>query len=124
MAASCELTGKRVQSGNNVSHSQIKTKRKFNINSQYKRFYSEILGQDINLRVSAAGIKSVSRYFTIDGFLLKADKKQLSEKAAKVQALLLKKIAGGSAKNPIEAKAIRVNLLKSYIKPKAKSSSL
>ena len=61
MSRICQITGKKVISGNNVSHSNIKTRRKFHPNLQTKRFY--IPGEDkwITLQVSAAGIRTINK---------------------------------------------------------------
>ena len=57
----CEITGKVALVGNNVSHSNHKTKRKFNPNLKTKRFWSEEEGRWITLKVSAAGIKTINK---------------------------------------------------------------
>ena len=57
----CEITGKVAIVGNNVSHSNHKTKRKFNPNLKTKRFWSEEEGRWITLKVSAAGIKTINK---------------------------------------------------------------
>ena len=57
----CEITGKTAVVGNNVSHSNRKTKRKFNTNLKTKRFWSEEEGRWITLKVSAAGIKTINK---------------------------------------------------------------
>ncbi len=57
----CEITGKVAIVGNNVSHSHIRTKRKFNPNLKTKRFWSEEEGRWITLKVSAAGIKTINQ---------------------------------------------------------------
>ena len=57
----CEITGKSAVIGNNVSHSNRKTKRKFNPNLRTKRFWSEEEGRWITLKVSAAGIKTINK---------------------------------------------------------------
>ena len=57
----CEITGKVAMVGNNVSHSNRKTKRKFNTNLKTKRFWSEEEGRWITLKVSAAGIKTINK---------------------------------------------------------------
>jgi large subunit ribosomal protein L28 len=61
MSRVCQITGKKVISGNNVSHSHIKTRRKFHPNLQTKKFY--VPGEDkwITLRVSAAGIRTINK---------------------------------------------------------------
>ena len=57
----CEITGKVAQVGNNVSHSNKKTKRRFNPNLKTKRFWSEEEGRWITLKVSAAGMKTINK---------------------------------------------------------------
>ncbi|MCX6235223.1 MAG: 50S ribosomal protein L28 [Bacteroidetes bacterium] len=61
MARICEITGKKAMVGNNVSHSNIKTKRKFHPNLQTKKFYVPEEDKWITLRVSAAGIRNINR---------------------------------------------------------------
>ena len=57
----CEITGKSAVIGNNVSHSNRKTKRKFNPNLRTKRFWSEEENRWITLKVSTAGIKTINK---------------------------------------------------------------
>lgn len=57
----CEITGKTAMIGNNVSHSNKKTKRKFNPNLKTKRFWSETEGRWVTLKVTAAGIKTINK---------------------------------------------------------------
>ena len=57
----CEITGKTAVVGNNVSHSNRKTKRKFNTNLKTKRFWSEEDGRWITLKVSASGLKTINK---------------------------------------------------------------
>ncbi len=57
----CEITGKTAQVGNNVSHSNKKTKRRFNPNLKTKRFWSEEEGRWITLKVSTAGMKTINK---------------------------------------------------------------
>ena len=61
MSKICQITGKKVISGNNVSHSNIKTKRKFHPNLQTKRFYVPEENKWITLKVSAAGIRTINK---------------------------------------------------------------
>ena len=61
MSRICQITGKKVITGNNVSHSHIKTKRKFHPNLHTKRFYVPETGEWITLRVSAAGIRIINK---------------------------------------------------------------
>lgn len=57
----CQITGKTAQTGNHVSHSNHKTKRRFNVNLQKKRFYLAETDSWIELRVSAAGIRTINK---------------------------------------------------------------
>ncbi|MDR1680410.1 MAG: 50S ribosomal protein L28 [Prevotellaceae bacterium] len=59
MSRICQITGKRRLIGNNVSHSNIKTKREFAPNLKTKRFWSEEEKRFITLKVSAAGIRTI-----------------------------------------------------------------
>lgn len=61
MARVCQITGKRAMVGNNVSHSKRRTKRVFDVNLTTKRFYDEETKQWIKLKVSAKGIKTISK---------------------------------------------------------------
>ena len=61
MARHCEITGKKAIVGNSVSHSHIKTKRKFHPNLQTKKFYIPEEDKWITLIVSAAGIRNINR---------------------------------------------------------------
>jgi large subunit ribosomal protein L28 len=61
MAKRCQMTGKKPMSGNNVSHANNKTKRRFLPNLQKKRFYLESENRWIRLTVSARGIKTITK---------------------------------------------------------------
>ena len=61
MARVCQITGKRPQVGNNVSHANNKTKRRFYPNLQKKRFYVPEEGRWITLKVSAKAIKTINK---------------------------------------------------------------
>jgi large subunit ribosomal protein L28 len=61
MSRICQITGKKVISGNNVSHSNAKTKRKFQPNLHTKRFYVPETGKWITLMVSANGIRIINK---------------------------------------------------------------
>lgn len=93
MSRVCELTGKSVMSGNNVSHAMNKTRRKFLPNLQQVSLPSEVLGRALKLRISAGALRTVEHNGGIDAFLLKAKDGQLSAKALKLK----KQIAAKSA---------------------------
>ncbi|WP_025898084.1 50S ribosomal protein L28 [Sneathiella glossodoripedis] len=85
MARRCELTGKGVQAGNNVSHAHNKSRRRFLPNVQDVRLMSEALGRSFNLKVSAAALRSVEHNGGLDNFLLKARDENLSLQARRVK---------------------------------------
>jgi len=81
MARRCELTGKSVLTGNNVSHANNRTRRRFLPNLQQASMLSETLGKTISLRVSASAIRTVEKTGGIDAFLLKAKDADLGSNA-------------------------------------------
>ena len=62
MAKICPITGKRPLVGNNVSHANNKTKRRYLPNLQYKRFYLENENRWVRIRVSAKGIRIINKH--------------------------------------------------------------
>ncbi|MDR1391334.1 MAG: 50S ribosomal protein L28 [Holosporales bacterium] len=87
MSRKCELTGKAVQYGCNVSHANNKSSKRFLPNLQNVSFLSERLGYTIRFRVAASCIRSVEAKGGFDCYLLNASNDRLSKKA-----LVLKKI--------------------------------
>jgi large subunit ribosomal protein L28 len=77
MARKCIITGKGVQVGHNVSHSNIKTKRRFLPNLQRTSVFSDTLGP-IRLRVTAAAIRTIEHKGGIDAFLRGTPDRKLS----------------------------------------------
>jgi|TARA_S200000501_G_scaffold378112_1_gene439163 large subunit ribosomal protein L28 len=61
MSRVCEVTGKKVMYGNNVSHANNKTRRRFDINLQKKTFWVESLNKKVTLKVSAKGLKIIDK---------------------------------------------------------------
>ncbi len=72
MSRRCQLTGRGVQSGNNVSHAHNKTRRRFLPNLQKASLFSEALGKPVRLKVSAYAIRTVERKGGLDAFLMDA----------------------------------------------------
>ena len=93
MSRVCELTGKRRQVGNNVSHANNKTKRVFLPNLQNVTLMSEALDRSIKFRVSTHGLRSVEHVGGLDNWLLKTADLKLSSNAIKVKRELAKKTA-------------------------------
>ncbi|MBM3346596.1 MAG: 50S ribosomal protein L28 [Betaproteobacteria bacterium] len=61
MARVCQVTGKKPRVGNNVSHANNKTKRRFLPNLQYRRFWVESQERWVSLRVSNAGLRNIDK---------------------------------------------------------------
>ncbi len=78
MARRCELTGKGVMSGNNVSHAVNRTRRRFLPNLVNVTLQSESLDRMVRLRISAAALRTVEHRGGLDAFLLKAPDDELS----------------------------------------------
>ncbi len=93
MARRCELTGKDVQSGHKVSHSNRKTKRKFLPNLTNVTLISDTLGRSVKLRISANALRTVEHRGGLDAFLAKSHDEELSRDAAKVKRDIAKKQA-------------------------------
>ena len=74
MSKICQITGKRAMTGNNVSHSKRRTKRKFNVNLFSKKFYWVEQDQWIRLKLSAAGLRLINK-IGVDAALKRAAKK-------------------------------------------------
>ncbi len=83
MSRVCELTGKGPMVGNNVSHANNKTKRRFLPNLNDVTLQSETLGRGIKLRISAAALRTVDHRGGLDKFLAKAKDTELSATALK-----------------------------------------
>jgi large subunit ribosomal protein L28 len=96
MSRRCELTGKGVQSGHLVSHSNHKTKRKFLPNLCHVSLQSEALSRSVRLRVSAHALRSVEHRGGLDAFLAKSSEDDLSQTARLLKRAIDKKRADAS----------------------------
>src|SRR5205823_13301075 len=97
MSRRCELTAKGPLVGHTVSHSNIKTKRRFLPNMCNVTFISHALGRNVRLRVSTNAIKSVGHRGGLDAFLLKAKATELSPRALELKRAIEKERAAGAA---------------------------
>ena len=93
MSRECELTGKAVLTGNNVSHANNKTKRRFLPNLLNVTLISEALNQNVRLRISANALRSVEHRGGLDAFLVKAKGDELSQRARLLKKQIAKKLA-------------------------------
>lgn len=86
MSRRCDVTGKGVQTGNNVSHAKNRTRRRFLPNLQKASFLSETLGRTVQMRLTARGIRTIEFKGGIDAFMATTPARKLTG-----DALLLKK---------------------------------
>lgn len=93
MSRRCELTGVGPMVGHNVSHSNVKTKRRFLPALSPVTLHSEALGQTFSLRISNAALRTVDFKGGLDAFLLNARDEKLSTRARKIKRQLKAKQA-------------------------------
>jgi len=97
MSRRCELTGVGPMVGHNVSHSNIKTKRRFLPALAPASLQSDALGQTFKLRISNAARRTLDFRGGLDTFLVKASDEQLSPRALKIKRQLKAKLAEATA---------------------------
>jgi large subunit ribosomal protein L28 len=90
MSRRCDITGKGVLAGNNVSHANNRTRRRFLPNLQESSLLSDILGSEVRLRISTRAIRTVERNGGIDAFLLGTPDRRLTETALAVKRRILR----------------------------------
>ena len=96
MSRRCELTGKGVMSGNNVSHANNKSRRRFLPNLCDVSLQSEALEQTLKFRVAASTLRTVEHRGGLDAFLLKARDADLTDRAVFVKRQVMAKLAEAS----------------------------
>ena len=97
MSRVCELSGKAVMSGNNVSHALNRTRRKFRPNLIKASLLSDVLGQSVSMKISTNALRTVEHNGGLDNFLVKASDVNLSLKARRLKKLVKKKLAAKAA---------------------------
>lgn len=96
MARRCELSGKAVQAGNNVSHANNRTRRRFLPNLNRVTLISDALAQSVRLRITSHALRTVEQRGGLDNFLAKADDKDLSMRARRLKRKIARRQAAGS----------------------------
>lgn len=107
MSRRCIVTGKGVMTGNNVSHAQNKTRRRFLPNVQDTRVFSEALNRMFRLRVSTAGLRTLQHKGGFDKWLMDTAPTKLDPKLRPIRSQVEKALAAkeGTAKKPAAKKA-------------------
>lgn len=96
MPRRCALSGSKVSTGNNVSHSNRRTRRTFAPNLQNVTLLSDALGERVRLRVSARALRTVQKVGGIDAFLLGTDDAKLPPEAIAVKRRVRRALGGVS----------------------------
>ena len=99
MSAKCQITGKRMLTGNKVSHSQIKTKRVYKVNLQKVSLFSDALKQKLSLKIATSTLRSIDHNGGIDNFLLKSSNKELTDFAKKLKKKIVNALEGSEDEN-------------------------
>lgn len=89
MSRRCQITGKGVLTGNNVSHANNKNRRRFLPNLQDYSLRSDVLGQQIRLRVTTHGLRTIEHNGGLDNFLLNTPNRKLTEEALVIKRRIL-----------------------------------
>ena len=100
MARRCAITGKGVLTGNNVSHANNKSRRRYLPNLQETSFFSDILGTPVRLRLTVNGIRTIEHNGGLDAFLLGTPDRRLPLEAQTLKRRLQRahdKTAGAAA---------------------------
>ena len=97
MSRRCILTGKAVLTGNNVSHANNKTRRRFLPNLQETPLLSDALGQLVRLRISTRGLKTVEHNGGLDAYLLSTNDSRLSAEALRIKRRVQRALARQTA---------------------------
>jgi large subunit ribosomal protein L28 len=90
MSKRCALTQKTVMSGNNRSHSNIKTKRRFMPNLQQVSLISDALGTSVRLRISASTLRTIDHNGGLDNYIMSMHSAKLSEEARSLKRRIIK----------------------------------
>jgi large subunit ribosomal protein L28 len=96
MAKKCALTGTGPQYGNNVSHSNRKTRRRFVPNIQVTSLTSDALGKSVTLRLTVATLRTVDHNGGLDAYLLSTKAHKLTEEGRRLRRQIKKAIAAKS----------------------------
>jgi large subunit ribosomal protein L28 len=99
MSRRCQITGKGVLTGNNVSHANNKTRRRFLPNLQETALLSDALGHAVRLRLSTRAIRTVEHNGGIDAFLLSTPDRRLPEEARALKRRIVRAAAARDARS-------------------------
>ncbi len=91
MAKKCEISGTGVMSGNNVSHANNRSRRRFLPNLQVVSLLSDILGKVFKLKITAKTLRSIEHNGGLDAYLESTSSSKLSAEAVEIKKAIAKK---------------------------------
>lgn len=97
MARRCDLTGRGVQSGNNVSHAHNKSRRRFLPNLQQVSVMSDVLGKQVRLRLATRTLRTIEHKGGLDQFLLNTANTKLTDEAVVIKRQIKKALEKAAA---------------------------
>ncbi len=97
MARRCEITGKDVLTGNNVSHAKNRNRRRFLPNLQDISLLSDALGEMVRLRVATSAVRTIEKRGGLDAYLLSVSSDSLGKKARAIRRRIKKATERASA---------------------------
>ena len=103
----CKVTGKKTEVGMNVSHSERHTKRTFLPNLHVLKFHSDILGRDFSLRISTAGLRTLTKHGGLDAYVMSKPVSRLTPEMAAIKKAIEKK--NGKAEKPTKKPTHKAN---------------
>ena len=117
----CTVTGKKTEVGMNVSHSMRHTKRTFLPNLQKLKFHSDILDRDFALRISTAGLRTLTKHGGLDAYVMAKPVSRLTDEMAAIKKAIEKKQgkAAAPAKKSVHKPARSARLVKKVEAKKA-----
>jgi len=95
MSRNCPITGKQVMVGNNVSHANNKTKKRYKPNLQSTSVYSDVLGERVRMKMSTNGLRTLTKMGGLDKFLLDTAKTKLPKKLRRLKKRVEEAYADG-----------------------------
>ena len=93
MSRACEITGKKHQTGHNVSHSNIKTKRRFMVNLNKVTLFSDSLKRKFRFRIASSTLRTIDKQGGLDQYLNKTSSRLLTDKALKLKKQIEKNVS-------------------------------
>ena len=121
----CKVTGKKTNVGMNVSHSMRHTKRTFLPNLQKLSFHSDILARDFSLRISTAGLRTLTKHGGLDAYVMSKPVSRLTPEMAAIKKAIEKKNGktAAPAKKPIHKPNRSARLVKKVDAKKSAAKS-